>query len=96
MADLYCPGCGDALPNCACRSGLTAGTFSTGNAWPPINLASIAAAADTLPPPPEFTKIAVSERLTGSQHWIDPRTRVLFISREAFEELRNPTPSAES
>jgi hypothetical protein len=87
VADLVCPGCGGTLPDCPCRSGLTAGTFSTGNAWSPVNLDSIGAAAAALPPPPEFTKVAASERLTGAQHWIDPRSRVLFVSPEAFAKL---------
>jgi hypothetical protein len=87
VADLVCPGCGGVLPECPCRSCLTAGTFSTGSAWPSVTLASIREAAAALPPPPEFNKVAVSERLTGAQHWIDPRSRVLFVSPEAFAKL---------
>jgi hypothetical protein len=91
VADLMCPGCGGSLPDCPCRSGLTAGTFSTGSAWPSVTLASIREAAAELPPPPEFNKVAASERLTGSQHCIDPRSRVLFVSPEAFAKLLEAT-----
>lgn len=40
-----------------------------------------------------WAKVAASERLTGSQHWIDPRTRVLFVSQEAFAKLLDRFPA---
>jgi hypothetical protein len=97
VADLVCPGCGGPLPECPCRSGLTAGTFVTRSTWEAPTLESIVAVRDAIlrdaPPPPPFDKVAASDLLTGSQHWVDPLRRVLFVSPEAFAELRKGAPS---
>jgi hypothetical protein len=96
MGDLACPGCGGSLPDCPCRSGLTAGTFSNASAPKPPTLADLISAWDALQPPLRFTKIASHRLLTGDQHWVDERAGVLFVSPEAFEDLSKRLPGREA
>lgn len=93
MADLYCPGCAGTLPDCFCRSGSTAGTFSNRSDWPKYIsedairqvVERISAMEPTLPMP---VRCVVTEYLPTPEgkHW-NYFAETLFISREARDAL---------
>lgn len=96
MTDLYCPGCGGSLPDCFCRSGLTAGTFTSAPAQEPVTFESIREAAAKVKAIADARHVSNPIRLVvtpflptseGKHWWHDPLSSVLFISREAKEAL---------
>jgi hypothetical protein len=89
-AELVCPGCGGVLPECPCRSGLTAGTFANSSSWGPVALESVLQASEAikaLGPPPPFNEVRPSDLLHGAERWLDEERRILFVSPEAFSCL---------
>jgi hypothetical protein len=96
VADLYCPGCGGTLPDCFCRSGLTAGTFANAPVQEPVTFESIRETAEKVKAIADARHISNPIRLVvtpllptseGKHWWHDPLSSVLFISREAKEAL---------
>lgn len=94
MVTLVCPGCAGPLPDCFCRSGLTAGTFASAPVQEPVTFESIREAVERInklrPTGDVPLRCRVTEYLPtlDGKHWklIDG---TLFISKECKAALVN-------